>query len=227
MYFYLPDLNQRQIQKPLSDHLLSCRIKDGEKIFATDLNGNLAEFLVSEVDLKKGNYRFGLLQKQQFEPPKTPRILIQGQPERLYIEKICEILPLAGIDRLILFASDYTQKQNLNLARLDKILIRSCEQSHQVYKPEIEIVERKAFPDLIAKLRPVVLDIFPKNENKQIQSNSQRISDNTISALVGPEGGWSVKELEVFRHLGLEFQSLGDTIYPAWIAGYTWFSRQK
>ena len=44
------------------------------------------------------------------------------------------------------------------------------------------------------------------------------------SCLVGPEGGFSKKEEQLYESLGLEKVQLGQNILPAWIAGYTFFA---
>jgi 16S rRNA U1498 N3-methylase RsmE len=42
---------------------------------------------------------------------------------------------------------------------------------------------------------------------------------------IGPEGGWSETEKTLFREKNLRFQTLGTLVFPAWLAGYTWFCK--
>ena len=221
MQFYLADITKKYIQKPESEHLISCRIKVGEIINITNLKGQKAIIKITVADLKKGIFEYEILELEQLKKPVNQNILIQAQPDKLYLEKICEILPLAKVDKIVIFSSDFSQKQNINLDRLERILIRSCEQCHSNFKPDIQIItSRHEIEEIVGDLKPVVLEI-PIGE----QADVKKIQSDHNAILVGPEGGWSDREIKLFNSHNLKFQSLGNIVYPAWIAGFVWFSR--
>jgi 16S rRNA (uracil1498-N3)-methyltransferase len=224
MYFYIPDLTSGQIHTPDSAHLVSCRVANGDQIQATDLNGQLATLKITAADLKKGIFSFNLVSSLVTHPKPTKNILLQAKIDKLYLEKLVEIIPLASIDEVVFFDSEFSQKgQKINLERLDRILIRSCEQSHTVFKPKLIIhADKSKLADILENHRPTVL------EGKTPTNIQDQIPDIKLekSVLVGPEGGWSEKELILFKSKNLQFQNLGETVYPAWMAGFVWFQRR-
>jgi RsmE family RNA methyltransferase len=219
MYFYIPDLDAQKIVKSSADHLFTMRIKKNDVVEATNLQGTWAKIRITQVDKHTRTIHFAVVKQGLREKPKE-KILLQAMTDKHYLEKLVELLPPAGITHLYVFESDYTPVGSVNMERLDNILTRSCEQSQTCYKPHIEIVNKNLYTSLIEKYKPVVLD---GNTN----TSSHRDNDNTNAVLVGPEGGWSQQEIDYFKGQKLVFQSLGSTVFPAWLAGYTWFAQQK
>ena len=67
---------------------------------------------------------------------------------------------------------------------------------------------------LLTKFQPTILDCQPNqitNQNSTLKSTLQK------NVVIGAEGGFSQKERLEFQELGLEFQNLGEIIYPSWL----------
>jgi 16S rRNA (uracil1498-N3)-methyltransferase len=223
MYFYIPYLHTQQISLPQSAHLVSCRISAGDLVQATDLRGNLATLKITTAEPKSGIYKFEIISTHTRKNNTQKNILFQAKIDKLYLEKLVEIVPLANIDKVVFFDSDYSQKkQSVNLERLEKILIRSCEQSQTIFKPELIFIDSDTeLLSQIKKCNPIVL------EGKIPTTKDSNHSPNILNSIVvGPEGGWSLKELALFKSLNLRFKNLGDSVYPAWLAGFVWFTLQ-
>lgn len=206
-------LQNHTLNKSKSSHLWSLRVKPGNTLQATDLNGTLASIQIQEVNKSKQTLSYLVKSKEQARPyPK--KILYQAQIDRLYLEKLIEVLPLARITKLIIFRSQNSLKQQINIERLDKILTRSCEQSESLWKPEI-IVTDTSLEEILKTQKPLVLEQTKDSRLKQ--------KNHVDSVLVGPEGGWSDAEKSLFKDLNTQIYSLGKVNLPAWIAGYTYF----
>lgn len=56
-------------------------------------------------------------------------------------------------------------------------------------------------------------------KTSKIQKEIQKEKEKVISKnyLVGAEGGFSENEKKYFAKIGLEFQNLGQIIYPSWL----------
>ena len=145
--------------------------------------------------------------------------MFQAVTDKVYLEKLVEIAPHANIDTIYLFSSDRSPVSNYILERLQRILARSCEQAQKVFMPVIREIETADIDKLLLKYKPTVLELETKST--EIISNIQ----NTL--IVGPEGGWTLEEIQKFKTLHLPFHSFGDVVYPAWLAGYTWFTKLK
>jgi len=216
MYFFCSDIESEILVGEAAAHLFSCRVVAGEKLYLTDLLGNLAQVEILDSDKKNKEIKFEISDQKNFEFIGPGKILIQSITDKAYLEKLAEIVALGGISKIILFNSEFSQRQNVNLERLDRILTRSCEQSERVFKPVLEVVELD-LNQIIELYKPIVLD--------QAGIAKENVDKNLLKSpvLVGPEGGWSEEEKQMFLESKLNLVSLGEVIFPAWLAGFSWF----
>jgi RsmE family RNA methyltransferase len=219
MYFFVPDLEKTTIQGPAADHLFSTRVEAGERVTLTNLKGTIAEVEITDVAKKQHSVQWNILRTLQPISTLANRILIQAEPDKAYVEKMAEILPLQA-GTLLIFASDYSPKQTLNLQRLEKIVIRACELGEVAHKPTIEVVSKAKAYQYLEHQEAAVLACT----SDAVDFNSQDESPKS-AILVGPEGGWSPQEIADFQTYQTPFISLGQQIFPAWLAGYTYFAR--
>ncbi|MBC7472373.1 MAG: RsmE family RNA methyltransferase [candidate division SR1 bacterium] len=218
MYFYHPTNNISQIDEEYTDHFFSMRVKIGDIILTTDLDGLKREIKITEIDKKSKTILFKILESS-FENRKIEKnILFQAITDKIYLDKLVEIAPHANVDIIYLFYSERSPTHNFGIDRLERIIYRSCEQAQKLYKPDIEIVDQISLAKLLDLYRPIVLEISHNTEALMNPENNY-----TQSVLVGPEGGWSTTEKNLYKKKGLLFESLGSIVYPAWLAGYTWF----
>jgi RsmE family RNA methyltransferase len=221
MYFYLPDLSQKEFPHDFAKHFLTTRVKKGDLVTVTDLKGSKADIRIEKLDRKQKIINFSLIDKSVEPKPEIEKILIQAQVDKFYLEKLCEIAPLADISKIILFRNDRTQNQNPNFERLERILIRCCEEGEKCYKPKLYLLKTdEELTEILTTLKPTVLT--RTSENNIAPSNGKK-----MSVVVGPNGDWTNEELEKFTSLKLNKFSLGNMNYPSWIAGYTYFIRKK
>jgi RsmE family RNA methyltransferase len=246
MYFYIPNLQQHSqsgtIQGESTKHLLVMRVRIGQELMMTDLQGFLVKAKITESDKKTKTISFQVLSSSLGDPKPSkqiPKILFQALLSKEYMDKLYEVIPLSKFDQILLFRSFYSTKDDLNYTRLHNVLVRSCEQSERVFWPLVKVLETKSeVLETLKKYQPQVLDCAAKKTDSSvsktlksgeqttnflvnpIENNSENSSSrNQKSYLVGPEGGWSDAEREFFGTLGLESIFIGSTIYPAWIAG--------
>jgi RsmE family RNA methyltransferase len=224
MYFYLPKACVDSVAADMSDHLFSMRVMVGDVVVCTDLLGTLRHIKIQEVDKKSRTIRFTTLDTTVQPPNNTHNILFQGLTDKIYLEKLVEIAPHANIDIIYLFPASHTPSGSFSMERLDKILIRSCEQAQKLFKPTIELLSLETATACIAKYLPTVLEM-PNKSVKQTLEKTDHVT--TKSVIVGPEGGWSSEEIQLFQQHQLPFESLGSVVYPSWLAGYTWFTQQQ
>lgn len=212
------------IQGVQTERLFSMRVQKDDCVFLTDLKGILAKAQITNLNKKDSKIDYKILE-QKFTSENdywnnraggknqhSKKNLIHGVLDKLYMEKLFEILPHSGFQNIYFFEADFSQKQNINSERLDKILIRSLEQSQSLYKPQIKFISKLQFRELIKELKPTFL-----NCSGIPQSDSQTNSNSSSSYLIGPEGGWSGSEIELFKQLELPSLNLGSIIYPAWL----------
>lgn len=222
MLFFTPNIN-RAIEGEYTNHFFSMRAKKGDVVKISDLQGNLA---ITKLDnLDKKSLKITHTVQKKFNPMSfKQKILIQAITDKIYLEKIMEIAPIAKITDIWLFFGDYSIQKNIPVARLEQILIRSCCQSETVRMPKIKILNKLEFEKKLFDYKPVVLEGGVKNREfiKDDLVSIQNTND-IESILVGPEGGWSQAEKLSFEKNKLNYFSLGETVFPAWLAGYSYF----
>ena len=166
MHFFVPDLTQTVYNGDFVRHFFSMRIQSKQICKICDLKGRLAEIEILEVNKKNNFITVKILKNYQKLKPEE-KILYQAVLDRNYLDKLVEIAPLSGITKIYFFFGDYSIKYNLNLERLNKILIRSCEQGQIAFLPEIKLITKSELLENIKNQLVVVLDIVDKFETSQ------------------------------------------------------------
>ncbi len=117
----------------------------------------------------------------------------------LILEKCTEI----GVTDFYPVISDRTIKTNINIERSEKIIQEASEQAQRIDTPTLHAIQ--SIDDIIKEYRPAVFDVegeaFIKDENKAVQN-----------ILIGPEGGFTIRELELFRNTRLDIYKVGETV---------------
>jgi RsmE family RNA methyltransferase len=211
MYFYLPDFEKEEVRGQLLDHFISCRVKKDDVLEVTDLNGGLGKIKILSLNKKDRVLNFTFLNKSPVKRT-VDKVLFQAITDKQYLEKMVELCPIGEISIIILFKSKRSPKSVFDLSRLNKILQRSCLQSHNPFLPTIKILKTDLeLIELLKIYKPSLLDISGNTKTK-----------NAFNAcLVGPEGGFTLEEIENFKKIKLDLISLGDKVLPAWLAGFT------
>ncbi|NCT00158.1 16S rRNA (uracil(1498)-N(3))-methyltransferase [Candidatus Parcubacteria bacterium] len=128
--------------------------------------------------------------------------LLKRSNTELMVQKLTEL----GIKNIILIKTDRTIKSDANLDRLNKISIEATEQSGQYFLTNInEPIKLKDALDKASHTDVYIMDM----------SNSYFRGEDKIyplSFFVGPEGGWTDEERELFKASSAKIVSLADTI---------------
>ncbi|MDD5318263.1 MAG: RsmE family RNA methyltransferase [Candidatus Pacebacteria bacterium] len=131
------------------------------------------------------------------------------------VEKATEL----GVDGVVPVVSERSEKKSLNEERLKKIVIEASEQSGRVILPEVlTVVSLTEALALVKEKKMQGVAFDPTGENLRNFENKNKI--NTLNSIpvavfVGPEGGWTEKELELFKKESFDVVSLGSQILRA------------
>ncbi|MFA5692613.1 MAG: RsmE family RNA methyltransferase [Acholeplasmataceae bacterium] len=143
--------------------------------------------------------------------------LIQGLPKGNKIDFITKSSTIFGVSEIIFVNMDRSIAKTNNvehkLNRLEKIIKEASELSKRFNLPKIKFINN--ISELTLNLNTYFLDELEKNNNYQKQIYNQ---DEIINVIVGPEGGISSTERDVFLKNGFIPLSLGSLILPTELA---------
>ncbi len=106
------------------------------------------------------------------------------------VEKNIAMLNEMGVEKITFVYADFSQNSyKIDEKRLKRILINSCEQSGRLSLMKIEIL----------KSVEEYLSAYPQSIIIDFSENYLGENENIESFLVGPEGGFSKRERELFR----------------------------
>lgn len=113
-----------------------------------------------------------------------------------------------GVSHFVPVLAEKSEKKNFNLERAGKIIQEATEQSGRARLPNIYAIHETADALNFCKEQKiesiVVLDPTGTEKlDKKIIGNNKK-----VAIFIGPEGGWSTKELELFK----EFKEKGTII---------------
>jgi 16S rRNA (uracil1498-N3)-methyltransferase len=122
------------------------------------------------------------------------------------VEKATEL----GVSKIVPIVSERSEKKGFNLMRAQKIAIEASEQSGRVEVPLIGDIEplKDALESFQGEI--VVFDLIGKPFSDAVSWLGGEKNNTPINIFVGPEGGWSPKEIEMFKVQKAQIFSLGQ-----------------
>ncbi len=190
-------IKETEIIKQISKVL---RLEVGESIVlkteTSAFDGVLSE--ISRDEIKVSNIK----EKERITPHKRISLFFcipKKDKFELILEKCTEI----GVTDFYPVISDRTIKTNINIERSNKIIEEASEQTQRIDTPNLHSIQN--IDDIIKEYRPTIFDvegeIFKLNENKAL-----------LNFLIGPEGGFSQREIALFKDEKLDIYKIGENV---------------
>jgi len=184
------------------------RFGTGDKVILFDGSG--FEYECEIVNLSKKNISVKIL-SHSAKASRDKNIslflsLIKKSNFELAAEKCTEV----GVAEIHPIISERSEKKDLNIERLNKIVKEASEQSGRVTLPKVFEIKslEEAVTQAVAEGRECVV-FDPSGEKHNL------VSQKNIAIFIGPEGGWSEKELNLFRQNNFKVISMGENILRA------------
>jgi 16S rRNA (uracil1498-N3)-methyltransferase len=187
------------------------RFNTGSTVLLFDNSG--FEYLAQFMELTYLKAVFAIIEKRENKfSPKKEIILFQSLIKTDRFEWILEKGTELGVERFIPVLAKHSVAKKLNLVRAQKILKESSEQSGRGILPTIS--EAVSLEAALATLNTSAPS-FALDPSGSPFHNSLFTTHNSVSVLIGPEGGWADQELEMFRARNTPIVSLGSQILRA------------
>ena len=208
-------------------HLLNV-LRQGPGGEITVLNGKGEEYLVKITEVTVDQVNGTIIKKVERQTePRVKITLVQGLPKADKFEWILQKNTELGVSR---FQPVFTERSNIKLdqtaqgrklERWNKIIREAAEQSGRQVIPILEPIRR--WSEMLAGPSGVGLVLIPW-EGEAGQSLKQVLerqpeAPESVTVLIGPEGGFSLKEVEEAKGKGAIPVTLGPRILRTETAG--------
>ena len=219
MQYYIPQArkdNYFMLSKQDHHHLLKVLRMKNNDVVSVIFEGYV--YLCS-VNIDDNDLKLLIKDKKLIESElKTNITLIYGLPRTEKFELVIQKAVELGVSRVIPFNAERsivkydTSKIESKLKRWDMIIKEASEQSHRTELLKIfNPIDAKELKKYLSEVN-IIAD---ENKHDESTNNLFKILDKSaksITILIGPEGGFSRQEVEMFKQLGFEAVSLGKRI---------------
>lgn len=196
--FYNPELTEHSVQvtfsKDESKHIVKVLRKSvGDELYITNGKGWLFVAKINIADIKKCVTE---IVSKTFLPKKNYQVHLAVAPTKmndryeLFLEKATEI----GIDSITPIICSHSERKNINAERFEKILLAAMKQSNQFYFPTLQ--PQINFQEFVKHDFKGQKFIAHCEETQKAALKSALKTQTDVLILIGPEGDFSVKEIE-------------------------------
>lgn len=203
----------------------SVRIKINELILVS-INGfkQSFDYLTKVIDIDDEKIILDILEKSKSKELKYKINLYQGMPKSDKMEFIIEKAVELGVFSIIPVDMDFSiskfndKNKSSKILRYNKISKSASEQSKRSIIPEVR--DNMNFSEMIMSIKNDRFNILFYENAEGIELTHKFINDlknnivenENINIIIGPEGGFSDKEIELAKNNNVHILSLGERI---------------
>lgn len=183
------------------------RLKDGEEVVLGDGVGKAAVVQINKMDKKEIVFLVKSFLPMSMGNKKIALYvaLLKRDSFEWLLQKATEV----GVDEIIPIISERTIKIGMNEKRWQKIIKEAAEQSQSLVLPELLPIQN--LKDALKNKKGTA--IFFDATGAEVKK--VKIKDEVVSLFVGPEGGWTDKEVMMGQEAGAQLCNLGESIMRA------------
>jgi 16S rRNA (uracil1498-N3)-methyltransferase len=201
------------------------RLKPGDEVFVFDGEGR--EYLCRIESLRRDAASLSIIEKVEPASPESTLdltlalALLKGEKFDLAVQKATEL----GVTRIVPVMTKLSdirlrdeRDAEKRATRWRRIALEAAKQSGRARLPTIE--EPQAFDSLLESLRPGADEwclLFAERGGQRLQQSFEQSSTapQSLTALVGSEGGWTDEEIQAAREASWRIITLGGRILRA------------
>ena len=136
--------------------------------------------------------------------------LLKNKQTNYLIEKVCEL----GVKKIIPLKTEFSENFNPNLCRLKKVAIEAVEQSNGILVPEIE--KLSSLKEVLKNWNKERKVFFCDEDRKGKKISKISLSKkDKVAIFIGPVGGWSLRDKQLFQSIEVNKINLGKNILKA------------
>ena len=214
-YFYVPDA-ARSNELPAEEAAHASRVlrlESGDEVFLIDGTGCFFKAQLTLVT--KGRCLYDIVERLPQEKTWNGRIAVAMAPTKVIdrvewtLEKATEI----GIDEFSLLNCAFSERRNVKLERLDKIVVAAVKQSRKAWKPLLNDLQPfEGFVNRPRKGAKYIAHCYAEIDKKDLYGELLQLNgEEEVTILIGPEGDFSIDEVRLAMSKGYVPVSLGQS----------------
>lgn len=202
--------------KEESRHLVKVlRKKKGDLITIT--NGNGLEWQGELTDVSPNSTLAKKIKSQQHQPAGVQiHLAIAPTKNNNRLEWLTEKLTELGVASITPLICDHSERKIIKTPRFEKISIAALKQSQQFYLPKVHPIS--TFADFIGGDITNGFIAHCEDSPKELLANCD-LNHQQVTLLIGPEGDFSLREIESAEKAGLRSVSIGNQRFRTETAG--------
>ncbi len=211
-YFYVPNATEHN-ELPTDEAIHAIRVlrlKIGDDIFLIDGKGNFYEAVVTLANSKHCLYEITQTLVQNKTWKGHIHLAIAPTKDISRIEWLVEKATEIGFDEISFLNCQFSERKNLRIDRIERIVISAMKQSRKAWKPIVN--NMLSFEDFIQKEvtgQKFICHCYNEIEKTDFFSNINNSGlFEDITVLIGPEGDFSINEV----HQALQQQYKSTTL---------------
>lgn len=214
-YFYVPNAeSSNELPAEEAAHASRVlRLESGDEVFLIDGAGCFFKAQLTLVT--KSRCLYDIVERLPQEKTWYGQIAIAMAPTKVIdrvewtLEKATEI----GVDEFSLLNCAFSERRNVKLERLDKIVVAAVKQSRKAWKPLLN--DLQSFEHFVKQPRKGVKYIahcYAEIDKKDLYNELTQLNcDEEVTILIGPEGDFSIEEVRLAMSQGYVSVSLGQS----------------
>jgi 16S rRNA (uracil1498-N3)-methyltransferase len=210
--FYTPDINSDEytLSKEESRHCIQVlRKKLGDTIYLVDGKGGFYKASLISENPKSCTLKIESISRDFGKSDIHIHIAIaptkMNERFEWFLEKATEI----GINEITPIICEHSERKVLKLERMNKILVAAMKQSQRAYLPKLnEPISFESFVNHKREVDCFIAHCNEESEKKHLMSVLNKGANSLV--LIGPEGDFSSKEIELACEQGFSTVSLGE-----------------
>ena len=221
--FFVDKLSSGQTQTLESDeahHAIKVmRLKTGEEIKISDGEGNWVSGPISEVGKK--NLKIDVTASGIEASKKPELVLVQALTKSDRNKEMLELVTVAGVDRIIPWQAErsISKWQSNSYDKWTSSIKEAGKQSRRVNLPKLEkLMSAREITEQISASDCIL--VFHESANEKFSDLDISQSTSSIYLVIGPEGGITDTELEIFKSKGGNLVRLGEPVLRSAHAGF-------
>lgn len=214
-YFYVPDAaSTNELPAEEAAHASRVlRLESGDEVFLIDGTGCFFKAQLTLVT--KGRCLYDIVERLPQEKTWNGRIAVAMAPTKVMdrVEWTLEKATEMGIDEFSLLNCAFSERRNVKLERLDKIVVAAVKQSRKAWKPLLN--DLQPFENFVKQPRKgakYIAHCYAEIDKKDLYGELLQLNgDEEVTILIGPEGDFSIDEVHLAMSKGYVPVSLGQS----------------